>query len=275
LISKVKIVRDIIIIVIVSLIGIVVWQTMKKPAADNAHGMSDSDMQLTMERMKAMPATDGDGTVFELDNEEIAISFDGEDITIAKMDMQASTHFKMISMGKLGLTRELRSEARRQAIETIRKEAIIDKAVAEFDLEIPESDIESSLAEIKANMGGQEPFDKMLGSMNITEENLRTRIEKDDLENLLFVAVIEKLELAGGSDEIQQEAFSNWLANELNIQEFEIRESLLDDLIVKPTEGMKMGSGMGMGMAPNGMGGSMMNPSGDQNTECDDPTHNH
>ena len=233
-----------IIIAIIAVVGVAVWHTVFKPHSD-----SSSDVSQMMGKMQDMPTVEGDGTEFEIDNPVIAMKVNGREYSIGEIDERALTHFRMISMGKMGLTKESRDEARRKAVLNIRREAVIEKAMKDFNVEVTDAEIESLMSDIKKNLSEQGSFSDSLSKMGVTEEQLKVRIRKDEIENKLFLAFIEQKNLQASETSVQQEAFSKWIDEQIQNLEFEVQASFLKDLFA-PAPGRMNGSPPGMGIAP-------------------------
>jgi hypothetical protein len=260
LISKTKIIRDLVIIVIIVVVGVLAWHLLNK-----SHPDSSSDASQIMSKMQEMPTVEGDGSEFELDNPEIAIKVDGVEYSIGDIDKRADTHFRMISMGKMGLTKDLRSEARRNAVLSLRREAVIEKAMKDFNVDVTDAEVESMIGEIKKSLTEQGSLKEFLDQMGITEDQLRARLKKDEIENKLFLAFIEKSNLKDSETTAQQEAFSKWIDDQIQSLEFEVLGSFLEELS-PPASG-------GMNGSPHGMGGMPpVNPDSEGETSEGNPT---
>lgn len=260
MVSKTKIIRDIIIIVIIVTVGVVIWQIFLKP-----NNKSSPDVSEMMNSMKDMPAVEGDGTEFEIDNPEIAIKVNGREYSIGEIDQRAMTNFRMISMGKMGLTKELREESRRKAVLNMRREAVVEKAMKDFNIIVTDAEIESLLSEIKNSLTDQGSFDDFLKQMQVTEDLLKIRIRKDESENRLFLAFIQQKNLQDTETAAQQEAFTNWIDEQVQTLEFEVLGSFLKELTMPAPDGMN-GSPHGMGSMPP------VNPDADEKTSEGNPT---
>lgn len=259
MISKTKIIRDAIIILIIIVIGVVVWSKVSKSRTE-----IPSDATHMAHSMDDIPFIEGDGTEFEIDNPEIALKVNGREYSIGEIDQRALIHFRMFSMGKMGLTMELRDESRRKAVMNMRREAVIEKAMTDFNIEVTDAEIESQMSEIEKSLSEQGSFSEVLSQMGITEDQLKIRLRKDKIENKLFLVFIAQKNLQTSEVSVQQEAFSKWIDEQIQNLEFELLASFLEELSPPAAGGMN-GSPHGMGSMPP------MNPDAEEKTSEGNP----
>ncbi|MBU1023784.1 SurA N-terminal domain-containing protein, partial [bacterium] len=172
MISSKKVIRDIIAIVLIAVAGVWVYKSYVAPRAEQNNHKADShsEEQGNME---------GDGSRFELDNHEDALSIDGKVYSMSDVDNKAQ-HFVAMMGGNPGaLTKDVLARARSEAVRTLHVEAAMTKGAKELGIEISEEDVNEAIAKIVEEQGGEENYKKFLSQFNVSEEAMERRMRKD------------------------------------------------------------------------------------------------
>lgn len=210
MISKTKVIRDILIIIGLIIIFVIAEKAFFKRQPDSTPA---NPHQNTMGVMGTMGADQSGDESFDIDNPQIAMKIDGREYSIGEIGTHARTYYVMMNGGISGLTKTAKTIAIKQAMKRILSDAAIMKGVEEFNIHISEDVIEKEIANIIEEQGGKEKFQDFLDEFNVTEDSLRKRIGKDLVQNALMDAVIDKLDISDESEEAQTEAFNEWLKN--------------------------------------------------------------
>ncbi len=210
MISKTKVIRDILIIIALIVVFVIAdkaFFSRQNPSPEaNPHNN-------IMGAMGSMGANESGDESFDIDNSQVAMKIDGREYSIGEIDTHARTYYMMMSGESSGLTKTAKTIAIKQAMKRILSDAAIMKGVEEFKIEISEDEIESEITAIIEEQGGKEKFHAFLEEFNVTEDSLKKRLRKDLFQNALMDAVIDKLDKSDASEEAQIEAYNEWLNN--------------------------------------------------------------
>jgi len=204
MISSKKVIRDIIAIVLIAVAGVWVYKSYVAPRAEQNNHKADShsEEQGNME---------GDGSRFELDNHEDALSIDGKVYSMSDVDNKAQ-HFVAMMGGNPGaLTKDVLARARSEAVRTLHVEAAMTKGAKELGIEISEEDVNEAIAKIVEEQGGEENYKKFLSQFNVSEEAMERRMRKDLLQTTIIDSLVEKNYLQDASEEVKNETYEKWL----------------------------------------------------------------
>ena len=208
MISKTKVIRDILIIIVLIIIFVIAdkafFSRQKGAPQANPH-------QNTTGVMGTMGANQSGNESFDINNSQIAMKVDGREYSIGDIDTHARTYYMMMNGESSGLTKTAKTIAIKQAMKRILSDAAIMKGVEEFKIEISEDEIEREIADIIEEQGGEEKFHAFLEEFNVTEDSLRMRLRKDIVQNALLDAVVDNLGFKNEPEETQIKAFNEWL----------------------------------------------------------------
>lgn len=205
MISKNKVVRDILIIIGLIVIFLIVDKLFITRQKDAPQANPHQNI------MGSMGANQSGNESFDIDNSKIAMTINGREYSIGEIDTHARTYYMMMSGGTSGLTKTAKTIAIRQAMKRILSDAAMMKGVEEFQIKISEDEIEKEIALIIEEQGGEEKFHAFLKEFKVTEDSLRMRLRKDIVQNTLMDAVVDNLGIKNESEETQLKAFNEWL----------------------------------------------------------------
>ena len=211
LISRKKILRDIIIIVIIVIAGVLAWNHFRSSGAGKPFEhpmMNPSGNAGTMK---------GDGSAFNTEDNTPALMIQDQTFTIGQIDSQGKIYFSMMSRGEMGLTEEIRNEARKMAIQQIKEEIVLRNQASERGIEITPELVESELKSRFEEMGGEQPFYDMMKTFGVSRDNMLKRTEKDLLQNAVFEAVTSEIKVPEGEnpDVFKSVEFEKWIKGQV------------------------------------------------------------
>lgn len=218
MISSKKVIRDLIVLSIIAIAGILVWKNFHPAAKGKSFQHPHID---TMG--KGQQSLKSSELEFNTQDETPAISINGQIITFGQIDSHAQKFYIMMSRGEISLTDELRLESRKQALEQIKEEFVIDNFANKHNIEISQEEVEKELQERFEKIGGEKELQELMKSFGVSRDEMLERVRKDLLENKVFAAVTEKIEVPNGenADEYKSFEFDKWLHAE--IQKLDIK----------------------------------------------------
>jgi hypothetical protein len=205
-VSKKKIFRDIIIIVVLAAVVIAVWVFNQK-----AHKTTQ----------KSSPAAD---VAFSPDSVVEVLMIDGNPVTLGELDKHAQKAFQMNGLDESTLNKELLMVYRVDAISRIIQDYINRVAIGEFNIVITKEEIDKELEEAYNIHGGKDKFETMMKSRGQEEDAFARLIERDITSRKILENVTANLSLPDdeqAASDMRMQAYYAWMtkkASDLNVE---------------------------------------------------------
>ena len=213
MVSKKKVLRDILIIAIVLVAVFLVWYFLPGPRAPKNEKSAMADM------ISKMPSNAKSEIQFETDKNTEAIKIDDKVFTIGQIDTEAKRNVAMMrgGMDQSGPQMD-RDKARTIAIKMLIWDTILQKKASELGIEVIQKEIDDAFQKRVEDLGGMEKMNDLMKSVNVDKEMMMNMIRKDLLTNDITKAMFSKLETPKGEnpESYQASMFTQWLEKQRN-----------------------------------------------------------